>query len=232
MKLFLSLSLFILSFSSIHSQEKNFIDQAYIEVNGKADTLVTPDRIYLGITISEEETSGKSSVEELEREMISELKKLDINIDEQLFVADASSDFKSYFFSGQKVLKTKQYTLLVYTASRLGNVLRSLQNIGIANVNLNKTEHSKIKEFQTSMKAKAVANALENAQAMAKAIDQELGKALFISETNSYIYAMQGQAPGMQIRSNSTTSQEQTTSNLSFDQFKINSEVMVRFILK
>lgn len=232
MRLFLNLSLFILAFSSIHAQQKNFIDQPFIEVKGTADTLVTPDRIYLDITISEEETSGNSSLEELERKMISEFKKLDINNDKQLFVADASSDFKSYFFSGQKVLKTKRYTLLLYKASTLGDVLRSLQKIGIANVNLTKTEHSKIEEFKTSMKAKAVANAKRNAQAMTKAIDQELGKALFISETNSYIYAMQNQASGMQVRSNTTGNQEEATTNLSFDQFKISSDVLVRFVLK
>ncbi|NEV94847.1 SIMPL domain-containing protein [Psychroflexus sp. YR1-1] len=232
MRLFLSLPLFILSFLSLHAQQKNFIDQPFIEVKGTADTLVTPDRIYLGISISEEEISGNSSLEEMEQQMISEFKKLDIDIDKQLFVADASSDFKSYFFSGQKVLKTKDYSLLVYQASSLGNVLRSLQNIGIANVNLNKTEHSKIKEFQTSMKGKAVANAMRNAKAMADAVGQELGKALFISETNSYIYALQGQASDMQIRSDSTGNQEEATTNLSFDQFKISSDVLVRFVLK
>lgn len=230
MKLSLSLSLFMLVFTSLYSQQKNFIDQAYIEVKGTADTLVTPDRIYLGIRISEEETKGNSSLEDLELKMISEFKKLDINIDKQLFVADASSDFKSYFFSGQKVLKTKQYTLLVYTASTLGNVLKSLQKIGIANVNLNKTEHSKIKEFETSMKVKAVANAMTNAKAMASAAGQELGKALFISETNASFYT-QRQTTNLQIRGNSSL-QNETVSNLSFDQFKINSDVLVRFALK
>lgn len=232
MRLFLSLFLVILAFSSFYSQQKNFIDQPFIEVKGTADTLVTPDRIYLDILISEEEISGNSSLEELEQQMISEFKKLAIDIDKQLFIANASSDFKSYFFAGQKVIKTKHYTLLVYQASTLGNALRSLQNIGIANVNVNKTEHSKIKEFQTSMKAKAVANAMKNAQAMAGAIGQELGKALFISETNSYFYAMQGQAEGMQVRSNTTGNQEEATTNLSFDQFKISSDVLVRFVLK
>jgi len=103
-----------------------------------ADTLVSPDRIYLNITISEEDSKGKSSVEELEQKMILEFKKLNIDIKKQLFVSDASSDFKSYFLSGQKVLKTKQYNLLVYKTSTLGDAVKSLQDIGIANVNLGK----------------------------------------------------------------------------------------------
>lgn len=230
MKLILSLSLFILGLSTIHSQQKNFIDQAYIEVKGSADTLITPDRIYLDILISEEDTKGKTSVEELERKMISALKKLDINLEKQLFVADASSNFKSYFLSGQKVLKSKQYTLLVYKASTLGNVFENLQKIDIANVRLSKTEHSQMESLKTSMKAKAVINAKENAQAMINAIDQNLGKAIFISETNSYVYAFQGKAGSMQIRAMSSI-QEETAPDLSFDQIEIKSEVLVRFSL-
>ena len=37
------------------SQTKNFIDQPYLETSAEADTLVIPDRIYLKITISENE---------------------------------------------------------------------------------------------------------------------------------------------------------------------------------
>lgn len=231
MKLVFSITILLFTFLNVQSQQKNFIDQPYIEVKASADTLVSPDRIYLDITISEEDTKGRSSVEELEQKMISELKKLSIDLEEQLFVADASSNFKSYFLSGQKVLKTKQYNLLVYKASTLGDVIKSLQDIGIANVNLGKTDHSKMEEFKTQMKAKAVTKAKQSAEAMTNAIDQRLGRAIFISETNSFAYALQGKASGMQIRKMSSMDEE-SSPNLSFDQFEINSEVLVRFILE
>lgn len=231
MKLVFSITILLFTFLNVQSQQKNFIDQPYIEVKASADTLVSPDRIYLDITISEEDTKGRSSVEELEQKMISELKKLSIDLEEQLFVADASSNFKSYFLSGQKVLKTKQYNLLVYKASTLGDVIKSLQDIGIANVNLGKTDHSKMEEFKTQMKAKAVTKAKQSAEAMTNAIDQRLGRAIFISETNSFAYALQGKASGMQIREMSSMDEE-SSPNLSFDQFEINSEVLVRFILE
>jgi len=40
------------------AQSKNFIDQPYIEVNGTADSLVTPDEIFIKITISENDNKG------------------------------------------------------------------------------------------------------------------------------------------------------------------------------
>ena len=47
------------------SQTKNFIDQPYIEVNGTADTAITPNEIYIKIIISEADTKNKISVEEI-----------------------------------------------------------------------------------------------------------------------------------------------------------------------
>ena len=231
MKLVFSITILLFTFLNVQSQQKNFIDQPYIEVKGNADTLVSPDRIYLDITISEEDTKGRSSVEELEQKMISEFKKLNIDIKKQLFVADASSDFKSYFLSGQKVLKSKQYKLLVYEATTLGNVLTSMQQIGLANIELGKTEHSQLEDFKTSMKAKAVVKAKENALRMAKAIDQRLGKAIYISETNAYAYAIRAQAESYQMKTTSSVSQDNIKPDLSFDQIEIKSEVLVRFIL-
>jgi hypothetical protein len=115
----------------------------------------------LDILISEEDDNGKTSVEKLEQKMISELEKLSIDIEKQLFIADARSNFKSYFLSGQKILKNKSYSLLVYQASTLDSILKVLQDIEISNINLVKTEHSQINLIQSRMKAKAVTNAKE-----------------------------------------------------------------------
>ena len=62
------LYLFCLLFPVIllQAQTKNFIDQPYIEVAGSADTLVTPDEIFIRINISEKDTKNKVSVEALE----------------------------------------------------------------------------------------------------------------------------------------------------------------------
>lgn len=232
MKTIVYLSLFLLTYVASHAQQKNFIDQPYIEVKGSADTLVTPDRIYLDIFISEEETKGNASVEELEQMMISELNQIGIDLEKQLFVADASSNFKSYFFSGQKVVKSKNYQLLVYEASTLGKVLKKLQKIGIANVTLDRTEHSKLEDFKTLMKAKAVIKAKETAEAMTKTLGQDMGKAIYVSEVNSYAYSLQNRTERPQMQSSAKINDDESSHNLSFNQFEIKSEVLVRFILK
>ena len=62
------LILMVLFYLLGNAQYKNFIDQPYIEVNGNADTMVTPNEIYIQIQLSEKDTKDKVSIEELETE--------------------------------------------------------------------------------------------------------------------------------------------------------------------
>ena len=79
------------------SQSKNFIDQPYIETNAQVDTLITPDRIFLNILVMEQDTKGKTSVEELESKMETTLKKLGIDTKKNLTLNDLATNFKKYF---------------------------------------------------------------------------------------------------------------------------------------
>ena len=112
--------LFIIALLSLqgYSQEKNFIDQPYLETTAIVDTLVVPDRIYLSILITEKDTRGRTSVEELENRMNTKLIGLGIDTKKQLTLSDVTSNFKKYFLKGTDVLKNKAYTLLVYDAER------------------------------------------------------------------------------------------------------------------
>ena len=86
-------SLFALTLAA---QEKNFIDEPYIEVTGKAEMEVVPDRIYLRIVINEKDNKGKVSVEQQEKEMFKQLKSIGIDLEKQLSVQDMSSDLQTY----------------------------------------------------------------------------------------------------------------------------------------
>ena len=103
----------LLASASALAQSKNFLDQPYLETSAQADTLVIPDRIYLGILLQESDSKGRVTVEELEQKMAARLKAIGIDLEKQLAVSDLSSDFKKYFLRGQEVLKDKAFELLV-----------------------------------------------------------------------------------------------------------------------
>ncbi|NRA91080.1 MAG: hypothetical protein HRU26_00075, partial [Psychroserpens sp.] len=115
-------ALFCLLVTICQSQTKNFIDQPYLETQVEIDTLVTPDKIHMTIILNEADNRNKKSTETLEKIMISELERLNIDVEKNLSLLDFSSDFKKYFLSSKKVLKSKMYSLIVHDARTAGKV--------------------------------------------------------------------------------------------------------------
>jgi len=164
------------------SQQKNFIDQPYLETSAKVDTLVQPDLIYIDILITEKDSRNRESVEELETKMALELQSLGVNIDKQLILSDLSSNFKKYFLQQKDVLKSKSYELEVYDAITAGKVLVGLEEVGISNVNLNRTEYSKIEDLKLELKSKAILKAKVQAESLVKPLNQSISGVLYISD--------------------------------------------------
>ena len=165
------------------SQSKNFIDQPYLETSAEADTLVIPDRIYLKITISENDTKNKKSVEELENSMVQKLKNLGIDTNKQLLMNNLASNYKKYVLKTSDVMKTKSYDLLVFDGLTAGKVIQELENEDISNIQLLKTQHSQEEKILADLKKRAIIKAKKNANNIANAIGQKVGNAIFISDS-------------------------------------------------
>ena len=223
--------LLIISTKSI-SQTKTFIDVPYIETSAKVDTLVIPDRIYLNISITEKDTKGKVSVEELESKMNEKFKSMGINIETQLSLNDLGSNYKKYFFKQQDILKNKNYTLLLYDAKISGKVLIALEEMEISNVILERTEYSKADKMILTLKTKAIEKAKSQAIAMTKPLNQKVGNAIFISDYNAEILrGLAGSAAGIKIRGANSISEkkEYVSADIEFEKIKIQTELNVKF---
>ncbi len=218
--------------SSMDGQTKNFIDQPFIETTAEVDTLVTPDRIYLSILISENDTKGKEAVEDLERRMAVKLEEVGINLDEQLTLTDLSSNFRKYFLRKQDILKAKSFELLVYDARSAGQVIYEMEGLGISNVDLDRTEYSKIEDLKLELKRRAIVKAKRQANAMVKSLDQSVGRAIFISDIPaSNANVLQGRVAGVRIRGSSSRKRESVAIPIEFEKIKIESQVRVNFII-
>jgi len=88
--------LILFQVSSVCSQTQNFLERPYLETAATYTTEVTPDRIFLNITISEKDTKGKKSIEVIENQMVTALNSIGIDTKKQLSVADLSSGFKKH----------------------------------------------------------------------------------------------------------------------------------------
>jgi hypothetical protein len=215
-------------------QDKNFIDQPYLETTAKTDTLVIPDNIYITIVLDENDSKNKKSTEDLEVLLENTLKKLNINTEKDLSLLDYSSDFKKYFLKGQNILKAKNYSLLVHDALTAGKVLAELENAGISNVNIEKTEYSKAEELIENLKSKAVLKAKKSAEKLCSPLGQKIGKAIFITDsTTTLLSNLQGQVAGIQIRGASSLYGNRATEPIlvNFQKLKFEAQVSVKFIL-
>lgn len=233
MKKIVILSLILLSAKSF-SQTKNFLDLPYIETSAKVDTLVVPDKIYLNIMITEKDTKGKISVEELENKMNEKLKSLGIATEKQLTLNDLSSNYKKYFLKQQDIQKSKNYTLIVYNAKTAGKVIIRLEEIEISNVTLEKTEYSKAEEMILTLKSKAILKAKNQAIAMTKPLNQKVGNAIYISDYNNISNMLSGRVAGLQIRGMATLKDKDSFEpiDIEFEKIKIETEVKATFKLE
>lgn len=211
-------------------QGKNFIDQPYIETSVSVDTLVKPDMIYLAILIAEKDVKGKISVEEYENKMADKLNEIGINIEKQLSLSDLSSNFKNYFIKQQDIHKSKAYSLIIYDAQTAGRVIAGLEEIGISNVNIEKTKYSRIEIIKLELRSKAVLKAQLQCLAMLKPLNQKLGKAIFISDNRTQVVHTQEISAKLSLSSKNNN--DLNPLDIEFKKIEVQSTVGVKFIIE
>ena len=149
-KLMIAAAALLLS-APLFAQEKNFIDQPYLEVNGRAEMEVAPDEIYVRITINEQDSKGKVTVLQQEKDMVRRLKDLGIDVEKKLVVQDMSSDL----FKRKDVSTSKTYQLEVNSATQLAHVFQALQAVGISDASIERTDVSNMDELRQQVRAAA-----------------------------------------------------------------------------
>ncbi|SDQ20403.1 SIMPL domain-containing protein [Flagellimonas zhangzhouensis] len=226
--LFIATALFT---TAIFAQTKNFLDTPYLETTAQVDTLVTPDKIYLSIIIQEKDTKGKVSVEEQENKMAARFKALGIDLEKQLVIKDMGSNFKKYFLRQQEVLKSKQYSLLVYSGKELGDVMVALENLDIANTSIEKVEYSKMEELELELKTKAVQKAKQKAVALTQPLGQKVGMAIHIVDNSQPYYPRYNAAPMMEMKAVSANMNQAAPLDIDFEKIKVETSVNIKFAL-
>ncbi len=224
----------LLPFALQAQVSKNFIDQPYIEVNGMADTLITPNEIFVDITISESDSKDRRSVEEQEQRLLKALKTLGINTDKDLVTKNFSSKYAVYGMSA-KVVKTKTYQVKVNSGMMLSRLFSVLEENKISNANVAKIGHTDMEKIRMLCRAKAVRNARDKAVTMTAVLGQDPGPALFMNNysnvtvsapfynnTDSYLYKSKVKAENGSA----------DIAEIEFEQIRVQEQAEVKFILK
>lgn len=227
-------TLLILTFCLAQSQSKNFIDQPYIEVSGSADTLVTPNEIFIRISLSERDTRDKVSLEELERKLVSALKGLGLDTEKDLTTADINSNFRHFLLKSKDVIKAKTYMLKVRDAVTASKVFIKMEELGISNTFVDRVDHSEIDAIRNMMRASAITNAKARATALTKPLNQTVGQAIYIADVENYNGQAQGRIAGVVIRGAASVQNDANLNlpNIDFEKIKVTANINAKFILK
>lgn len=205
---------------------------SYIQVNGRAEKEIAPDEFYLSIVVNERESKGKITVEQQQKEMIAALRRLGVDIEKQLKVANMSSEL----FKKKSSVTTAKYQLKVTTAAQVAKVYEALDGIGISNVSILRVSHSQIDEYKEQVRVEAMRNAQQSARTMAEAVGQAIGKCFYIYDSNSDVmpafYNNAVMARGMKLYAEADAAAPEEEESLDFKTIKLRYDVQAKFVLE
>ncbi len=207
-------------------------NQNYIEVNGYSRDEVSPDRIFIRFQIAESDSRGRSSVADQERAMVQALGRIGIDTEKQLTINDMSSNFQKYILRRTDIQQSRDYVLEVPSAAVAASAFAALEGAGISNATIDRAEYRDIEAFTLENKVKAVKNAQEKASALAAAVGQTIGKAIFIQDYERTYRAYSSNMMVKSVAMDSAVAVPEAGPNIDFEKITVESNVTVRFLLE
>ncbi len=206
-------------------------EKPYIQVNASAEREVVPDEIYVNITLAEKlDGRGKMSLEDQERKLRERLKASNIPAAD-LTVSDMDAAFTRVRWFEKDVVAEKTYTLKVTGAEKLSAAFDALKDLNVKDAGLSRVDYSKKEELKKQLRTEAIQKAKEQAKSMLAAIDETMGKPLYIFEHSNNIYpvAMYAKRGVMSMEAADQAGAEEP---LEFRKIKFTANVDAKFEIK
>jgi len=203
----------------------------FIEVIGTASRQVTPDRIFLTITLQNQTLNRQQVTVQQQEEQLKQLllkNKIDPSL---LTLADASADVVlSRRKSADYELK-KEFVLQLASAEQVTRVTQELQSMHFGELAITKTEYSKIESLQKEVRIAAIKAAKDKADYLLQALGEQVDRPLEVQEIQGNIFM---RAPASNtILSNSLASiQEEDGPAISFSKIQVKFSYSVKFGIK
>lgn len=158
-----------------------------IEISGNAETEITPDEIYISISLKEyfKDNKRKVDITELEKQLLTAITKAGISKED--FTINNVSSYTDYWNKKKdpNFLASKQYRLKVKNLNSYNQILDGVDSKGIASTNIDSYSHSNITQLKNDLRVKALLNAKSKATALAEALGEKLGGVISIQDYNN-----------------------------------------------
>lgn len=172
--------------SSVNALAQQVDLRKKITVSGTAETEVTPDIIYISISLKEYLKDGNSKkkvdITTLETQLFNAVQKAGI-AKENLTINNLSSwNNQTEKRKNPDFLASKQYRLKVTDLNKFNLILEGIDAKGITNTYVESYDYSKIESLKKELKIKALLAAKEKATYMVEALGDKLGNVLDIQD--------------------------------------------------
>lgn len=180
---------FLALMTNVNAQQ--MVNKEFVSTVGRAEQEVTPDIIYIDVTLKEFYENGntkkKVAIEKLEKDLFESATKAGIKKEDFTIQNIWSYNTPEKKKKDTDILLSRQYRIKVTNLNNLDQLLDGVDKAGIQSTAISEYDYSKKKELEKTLKTQAVLDAKANAQILAEAAGQKIGKAIVLSETPQQI---------------------------------------------
>ena len=220
------LSLLLVSLISVGQSQ---MSEKKITVVGTAEMELTPDEIYLRITLKEYlDGKRKITIDRLESSLVKALKKA--GIDEKNLTVENVYGYNWNWKKrrSEEFLATKSFRLKLPDLKKVDPLLATLDERGVNQVSVVNYTHSMLEQHKRELKLLALQNAKQQATFLLNGIGEELGSVLEIHEVKK------GPSPPVMYRAEMMQAADASSyqSDLEFKTITIRSEIEAVFEIR
>lgn len=226
----------ILSFLALNSFSQNIDALKKIEVQGSAEAEVTPDIIYIGMSLKEYFRDGnnhkKVEIEELEKQLQTAV--LKAGIPQEDFTINNISGYNNWWEKKKSpdFLASKQYQIKVSDLTKFNEIMSAVDAKGIQYSTIESYDYSKKEALKKELKIKALISAKEKATYLLNSIGENLGGAIDIQEINNEYYPQPINRTFMMTKEASVSDAAATLPEIDFKKIKLNYQIRAVFAIK
>lgn len=231
--MFLLAGLFLTSFSQAQQTDSK-PPVKKIEVTGSAEIEITPDEIYLDISLREYKNKNvKVEIGTLEKKLQKAVQDAGIPAEDLTIANVFGTNYEQWWSKKKKdpdFMARKQYRLKLSKLDKVNDILGAVDDEGVENVNISSYTHSKMEDYRKQVKIKALQAAKAKASYLLEGIGSSIDGVLEVQEINTDNYSdVQPYMANTMMRS---AAAEDAMPASNFKKIKVRAEVRAVFFIK
>lgn len=240
MKKLLAVAMTLIILSPVMAQQTEPYKQPRtINVNGSSQLEITPDEIYVQITLREydKKNGEKVSIENIKNNFLNGAKNIGLHDTDITVQSYHGWDGTWWWYKKNKKqdpdLKANiAYQVKLSSVKQIDALVSKLDDDATENFNITKTSHSQLEKLKKQLKIEAVKDALHKAQYLAEAINENVGEAITINEPNEMHFPQPYYSMARTEMKQEDAVQSEPPMNVDFQKIKLEYQVNVVFSLK